>query len=228
MSRVAAAALLVCLLAPNIRAQAGNSSAVSASVATDPATLKSGPANDTQPIDGPVKGSNEWQVWGAAAFPFTVFENAPLARIYSLGGRYGRVLTDERGPSFLRGRLEYAFEVVPVMEVDLPRHSVYAPGFAPFVWDWDFVTRHRVSPYFEIYGGAVFGNHEVVPGTTSFNFMPSVASGVKLPFGHSGKYSWTLEARFFHISNAGLTDYNPGLNTVEIRVGFGQFTHPRR
>jgi len=57
--------------------------------------------------------------------------------------------------------------------------------------------------------------------------MPGTAAGVSFPWGRSGKYSWTIDARFFHISNAGLTDYNPGLNTVELRIGFGFFSHPK-
>jgi len=228
MYRFAAVAVLLCLVAPKAWAQTTDTAAPPASRSDAPANPQSDPPSDTQRIDGPEKGSNEFQVWAAGAIPFTIFPNAPLARIYSAGGRYGRVLTNSHGPGPLRGRLEYVFEVVPVLEVELPHHPVYAPGFAPFVWKWDFVTRRRLSPYFEFYGGGVFGNHEVVPGTTSFNFMPSAALGVAFPWGQSGKYSWSAEARYFHISNAGLTEYNPGLNTIEFRIGFGIFTHPER
>jgi hypothetical protein len=30
-----------------------------------------------------------------------------------------------------------------------------------------------------------------------------------------------------HISNAGLQALNPGINTVQLRLGVGWFTHPR-
>jgi Lipid A 3-O-deacylase (PagL) len=33
--------------------------------------------------------------------------------------------------------------------------------------------------------------------------------------------------RFMHISNAGMTPANPGINTVQLRLGLGWFTHPR-
>jgi len=37
------------------------------------------------------------------------------------------------------------------------------------------------------------------------------------------KYAWAVEARYLHISNAGLGDLNPGINTVEVRLGIGKF-----
>jgi hypothetical protein len=56
------------------------------------------------------------------------------------------------------------------------------------------------------------------------NFTPSVAVG--LHFLRS-KFSWIAEVRFLHISNAGLATPNPGINTLQIRIGFGLFTQPR-
>jgi hypothetical protein len=32
-----------------------------------------------------------------------------------------------------------------------------------------------------------------------------------------------VELRYLHISNAGLASLNPGLNTVQVRVGVGRF-----
>jgi len=37
------------------------------------------------------------------------------------------------------------------------------------------------------------------------------------------EHAWTVEARYMHISNAGLTTPNPGINTVQVRLGFGKF-----
>jgi hypothetical protein len=30
--------------------------------------------------------------------------------------------------------------------------------------------------------------------------------------------------RFMHISNAGMTNLNPGINTIQFRLGFGRFS----
>ena len=37
------------------------------------------------------------------------------------------------------------------------------------------------------------------------------------------KYNWSLELRYMHISNAGLANLNPGVNTVQVRLGIGKF-----
>lgn len=214
--------------APASDPAAGADSASNASAGAA-ANAQSDPATSERPhIDGPEKGSNEWEAWASGAVPFKIYDNDPEAHIWAAGGRYGRVLTDAHGPFFLRGRLEWAIDVIPVMFVHLPQHTVYTPGFAPFIWKWDFVTHQRLSPFFELSGGALYGNQRVVPGSSQFNFMPSLGLGVSRPWGRSGKFSWTFDVRFFHISNAGITPVNPGLNSIQIRLGFGLFTHPKR
>jgi hypothetical protein len=37
------------------------------------------------------------------------------------------------------------------------------------------------------------------------------------------KHDWTAEVRFMHISNAGLATPNPGINTIQVRIGWGAF-----
>lgn len=227
---LATAALSVCLFAPRGWAQSGShSSSAPSSTGSEAASLGKDPGSDLFPqVDGPVKSSNEWQAWVGGAYPFKPFGNGPTARIWTVGATYGRVLTDALGPGPLRGRFEWAFEVEPVVEVLLPKYPVYGAGITPVAWKWDFVTRRRLSPYLELAGGGLFSNRQVVPGTTTFNFTPSTAFGVSVPWGRSGKYSWTAEVRYFHISNAGLSAYNPGLNTLELRIGFGVFSHSKR
>lgn len=213
---LATAALLACLCALNGWAQAG--SGTSSPTGSDP-------KSDALPqVDGPEKGSNEWQVWVGGAYPINL-SYAPQGPVGTAGATYGRVLTDPRGPGFLRSRFEWAFEVVPVVEVFLPKYPVYGVGITPVVWKWNFVTRRRLSPYWEFAGGALFSNHRFVPGGTTFNFTASTAAGVTFPWGESGKYSWTVDVRCFHVSNAGLGDRDPGLNSIELRLGFGLFSH---
>jgi hypothetical protein len=56
------------------------------------------------------------------------------------------------------------------------------------------------------------------------NFTTSGALGLHFP---RSKYNWSAELRFMHISNAGLTSPNPGINTLQLRLGFGRFTKPK-
>jgi len=177
------------------------------------------------PEDGPAKGSHEWQVWAGGGEPVQIFNGAPDARVWTAGVSYGWVLTGAHGPGLLRGRFEWAGDLVPVLEVLEPRRPVYGGGFDPIVWRWNFVTRRRVSPYWEFAGGGLFSNHELEPGGSTFNFTPSMAAGVRLPWGKSAKYGWTAEVRFLHISDGGLTNANLGVNDVEVRIGLSSISH---
>jgi hypothetical protein len=56
--------------------------------------------------------------------------------------------------------------------------------------------------------------------TNTVNFSPSAALGVHIL---GEKYNWSVAVRYLHISNAGLGDFNPGLNTVQVRLGVGRF-----
>src|SRR5207253_8473377 len=101
-----------------------------------------------------------------------------------------------------------------------PANTAYGIGLSPFALKWNFAPRGSWVPYFELGGGTLFTNHDVPTRTSSINFTPGAALGLH----HLGnKITWSLEARYMHISNAGLTRLNPGLNTVQIRLGFGRF-----
>ncbi len=168
---------------------------------------------------GPERGRHELQLWTGGGRGLT--GSTSDSGIWNLGARYGWVLTGPHGPGFLRGRFEYAVDVVPVFLVAQKTGTAYGLGLDPFALKWNFVTRGRVVPYAEIGGGTLFTNDKVPPGTTRVNFTSGGALG--LHFLRS-KYNWNVEARYVHISNAGLATPNPGINTFQVRIGFGRFT----
>jgi hypothetical protein len=122
----------------------------------------------------------------------------------------------------LNGRFEYAVDAVPAFVVLQKYNTAYGGGVNPLGLKWDFAARGRVEPYLELNGGTLFTNHDVPAGTSSVNFTDAAAFGVHLL---SDKWAWTLEARYMHISNAGLSSPNPGVNTVQVRLGIGKFWH---
>jgi hypothetical protein len=106
-----------------------------------------------------------------------------------------------------------------------PFNTAYGAGFNPLNLKWNFANRGRIVPYFELSGGALFTNKDVPTGTNNVNFTPSAAIGLHML---REKYNWNVEVRYLHISNAGLGRFNPGLNTVEVRLGIGKFlTHSK-
>ncbi|PYV77993.1 MAG: hypothetical protein DMG97_00435 [Acidobacteria bacterium] len=166
----------------------------------------------------PEQGATEIQLWTAGG------HSVPGGRgdtgIWNAGLRYGWVLTEPHGPGFLAGRFEYAIEAVPAYLIFQPTNTAYGAGLNPLNLKWNFATRGHLVPYLELSGGTLFTTHSVPPGTSNVNFTPSAAFGAHF-LGH--KYAWTVEARYLHISNAGLDRLNPGVNTVEIKIGIGKF-----
>jgi hypothetical protein len=168
--------------------------------------------------DRPEQGGNELQVWTSGGH--SVSGGRGDTGIWNLGLRYGWVLTDPIGPGFLKGRFEYAVDAVPTYLIFQPANTAYGVGLNPLNLKWNFATRGRLAPYLELSGGTLFTTHDVPPNTSRVNFTSSAALGVHFL---GPKHAWALEARYLHISNAGLGDLNPGVNTFEVRLGLGRF-----
>jgi lipid A 3-O-deacylase len=171
---------------------------------------------------GPENGGHELQVWTGGGHGLN--GSTSDTGLWNVGLRYGWVITDPVGPGFLRGRFEYAVDVVPVFVLSQRNGTAYGFGLNPFALKWNFAASRKVTPYFELGGGTLFTNTEAPPGTSRVNFTTSGAIGAHF---HRSKYNWSAELRFMHISNAGLSSPNPGINTLQVRLGFGRFTQPK-
>jgi hypothetical protein len=167
----------------------------------------------------PQRGGNELQVWTGGGHGLN--GSTSDTGVWNVGVRYGWVLTNPHGPGFLRGRFEYAVDVVPVFLAFQPVGTSYGFGVNPFALKWNLETRRSVVPYFELGGGTLFTNHEVPAGTSRVNFTSGGAFGMHFL---RRKYNWSIELRYMHISNAGLSTPNPGINTLQVRLGIGRFS----
>jgi hypothetical protein len=163
-------------------------------------------------------GGHEVQIWTGGGH--SVSGGTSNTAVWNAGLRYGWILTRPHGPGFLEGRFEYAVDAVPAFLVFQPTNTTYGVGFNPLNLKWNFATRGRVVPYLELSGGTLFTTKDVPTGTDRVNFTSSAAVGTHF-LGESR--NWSVELRYMHISNAGLSDPNPGINTVQVRVGIGKF-----
>ena len=168
---------------------------------------------------GPVEGEHEVQIWTGGGHGTNGSQSSD--GVWNVGLRYGLILTKPHGLSFLRGRLEYAVEAVPAFVVFQKQNTAYGVGVNPFAFKWNFATRGSVVPYFEIGGGTLFTNTQVPAGTSRVNFTSGGAIGLHFL---GTKRNLSAEVRYMHISNAGLATPNPGVNTVQLRLGFGWFS----
>ena len=174
-----------------------------------------------RPQSGPEAGGHELQLWTGGGHGLN--GSTASTDVWNIGARYGWVLSDPVGPGPLRGRFEYAVDVVPMFLVFQKPGTTYGFGLNPFALKWDFEEHHSVTPYIELGGGTLFSRSQVPPGTSRVNFTSSGAVGLHFL---QHKFNWSAELRFMHISNAGLANLNPGINTLQLRVGIGRFTQP--
>lgn len=167
---------------------------------------------------GAEEGGHELQIWAGGGH--SVAGGRGNTGAFNAGLRYGWILTGPHLPSFLRGRFEYAVDAVPVFLIFQPANTAYGVGFDPLGLKWNFVRRGRFSPYVELTGGTLFTNQSVPTYTNTVNFMDQAALGTHIL---GARYNWSVELRYMHISNAGLANLNPGVNTVQVRLGVGRF-----
>jgi hypothetical protein len=178
-------------------------------------------AGQPGPEPGPEEDGHEIQIWtgGGHSVPGGTADTSA----FNAGFRYGWVISGPHLPGFLRGRFEYALDAVPVFLVFQPSNTAYGAGFDPLGLKWNFQRRSRFSPYIELTGGVLFTNHNVPAYTNTVNFMDQAAFGTHIL---GPKYNVSVEIRYMHISNAGLGNLNPGVNTVQVRLGLGRFFVP--
>jgi len=167
--------------------------------------------------DRPEEGGHELEVWtgGGHSVPGGTKDTS----VWNAGVRYGWILTAPHGPGFLNGRFELALDAVPAFVVFQRAYTTYGAGVNPVGFKWIFATRGHVAPYLELNGGTLFTTREVPTGTSTVNFTSSAVFGTYF----LGERAWSVDVRYLHISNAGLTTPNPGINTVQVRLGFGKF-----
>jgi hypothetical protein len=164
------------------------------------------------------KGDRELQVWTSGGYGVKGIESH--TGVWSAGVRYGWVLTAPRGPGFLQGRLEYAADVAPVFVVFQPSGTAYGVAISPLNLKWNFARRGRVVPFVDLGASYLITNRETPPGTSRENFVTSSALGVNFV---AAKLHYSVDVRFSHISDSGLTPINPGINVLQARLGVGLF-----
>src|SRR6201997_3092872 len=171
----------------------------------------------------PEQGGHEVQIWAGGGH--SVPGGTKNTGAFNAGLRYGWILTGFHLPGFLRGRFEYAVDAVPVFFVFQPANTAYGLGFDPLGLKWNFQRHGRISPYLELTGGTLFTDHNVPTGTNTVNFMDQAALGMHIL---GPKHNVSLELRYMHISNAGLATPNPGITTLQVRLGVGRFLGNRK
>jgi hypothetical protein len=205
-----AATLLLLLCAAGAVAQTGNDpQATGTQTAAPPANL---------PAASLKKGTWDLGVWTGGGHALTGSTSG--TGVWNAGFRFGRVMTQEHGPGWLRGNLEWSGDIIPAYVI-FQNTNVYGAGFNPALFKWNFTRGKKIAPYFEMGAGMLFTRSDVPAGTSTINFTPQAGFGMHI-FTRQ-KRAVTLTGKYVHISNAGLSTPNPGINTIQFTVGYNWF-----
>ena len=161
----------------------------------------------------------DFSVWIAGATGEETSNSFAQAQVLTAGVFCGRVIAGEIGSGWLRGSLEYGFDLVPLF-VTSNNQNVRGGGFDPLILRWNSsLHTARVAPYVELAGGAIATTSNLPPGNTSnFNFMAKGGGGVYL-FTRN-RQSVDIGFQWTHISNANLGVWNPEFNGLQIRLSY--------
>ncbi len=120
----------------------------------------------------------------------------------------------------LRVPTQIIYRFDPFSQRQVQAHSVYGFAIAPLGFTFEF-GRRRVSPFLETMGGVIASTEPIPenqPGASGLNFLFDFGGGVRF---HARKNrAVTLGYRFLHISNAGTTGFNPGVDNNVIYAGY--------
>ena len=175
-------------------------------------------AQSSKPLDG-----QPWDLGIWAGGGFSVPGGTKDTHTFNYGGRLGKVLTGDHGGGFVRGNFEWSGDLMPLYYIwqPTPARSAYGAAFNPVNLKWNFTDFARTVPYLELGGGVLFSNHAVPLNTSHVNFLTHATLGFQ--FFNNDRRAFTAGVRYEHISNAGLTVPNPGINTVQFQVGMNWF-----
>jgi Lipid A 3-O-deacylase (PagL) len=170
------------------------------------------------PEKGP-RRSWDISVWIAGASGEENRNSFSEAQIISSGVFVGKVITDEIGSGWRRGKFEYGVDLVPVF-VHLRPESLYGVGVEPIILRWNSgLHRGRVTPYVELAGGIVRTSSNLPAGDTSnLNFTARGGGGIQIV--SANQQFLDIGCHWWHISNANLGNRNPEFNGIQLNLGY--------
>ena len=176
-----------------------------------------GPSSSQRPpAEQPRPREDEWQVGGGYAWSIDLLQSEGGRRYVPVTVSWGRDVMRDAGPGWLRGRLMWAVEAMPLYWQYAPTTTA-GVAVSPLVWRWRFVPRRRAAAFAELAVSGLFTGDPVPEGTESANFITHGAFGIRWRPGRAA--SLVTAYRFQHISNGNQLVTNPGVNAHVLWIG---------
>ena len=213
----------LCLLAPQFARSQETEPAQAANAPLTP----SAPAETKPPAKQPVEA--DVTVEGLASYGhYKIFASGSSCHLYTGGVEYDR----NSWGRFLKARMDYAAEFLPVVLLDAPvtqdiwgtpttpeHHIVPGIGFSPIGFRMLWRDHKAVKPYLSAKGGMLIFPQKVLSQQSTYvNFSLESATGVQ------ARLTPRFDLRLglfgdFHFSNDFIVPVNPGLDVMNASLG---------
>lgn len=171
------------------------------------------------------KGTIEWGLMAGYGLSNSLGASKPGIDFITLMPRLGYVFAEIPGKPPWKGSLQAVAEAVPALVAFEDSQTIYGGGFN-LLLRYDVATGTRLVPFLEGGAGVLLSTPQSRDPTSQFrasqfNFTLQVAPGLR--YFLSKRAAVSIEYRFHHISDAGLTEDNPGINADFVLLGFSIF-----
>ena len=172
------------------------------------------------------KGAWEVQLLAGAFWDPGLYGDSRPRFDYALQSlRLGYVVTDLTGGGLFRGDLEFLLEAMGGQFFEGPA-SYLIGGNLLVRWNFVHGPNPKWVPYIQIGGGGLY--HDADTGAQDVlgsNIEAMAVGGLGLRYHLNEKWAIAAEVTYRHISNAGTTERNRGLNSAGGQLGVSYFFH---
>lgn len=164
-------------------------------------------------------GTWDLDVWIAGATGEETTNSFLQSQVLMAGFACSRAISGEISKGWLRNRMEYGFDVIPVF-VTFNNQRVRGRAFLPVIFRWNSSYHTaRLAPYIEGAGGGLLTSANLPPGnTSSFNVTARGGGGVYVRL--RNRRVFDVGVQWSHASNANLGPYNPQFNGMQLKLGY--------
>ncbi|MGB9029187.1 MAG: acyloxyacyl hydrolase [Acidobacteriaceae bacterium] len=212
----------------------GASEEVSSAIPATPAVVRSPSSAGESPVWPRPGGEHEFgALWGLSLMSGHIWGFSGDVKYMPIVVRYSYLISPHDAWT-----LRYAPEFTPLAMLDWPtpgavpttaqpaaqylRTRAYGSGVSPVGFETDFLPAKRVQPFLSTNGGFVYYDQRVLSPQGS-QWMYTIDFGCGLHFFRKARQDWSLGYRYQHLSNANISEHNPGTDANTFYLAVSRF-----
>ena len=214
-------------------ADAERESVVSSAVpVASPAVVRSPSTAGLEPVWPNPGGAHEFGAWwGLSLMSGHIWGYAGDVKYMPIDVRYSYLISPHQSWA-----LRYSPEVTALAMMDWPlpkpavipqydqtlRERAYGGGVSPVGFETDFWPSKRVQPFLSTNGGGIYFDKRVLSPEGS-QWMYTIDFGCGIHIFRKARQDWSLGYRYQHLSNANISEHNPGTDANTFYVAVSRF-----